>query len=147
MAPEREPTRDELQAMAYADGELPEAERPEFETRLAKNPALGKQVSEYLALAVLARQLAPPEPMDHEWDRLARDPVQRMGFGVGWMLLLAGAFGTGGLIVFKIVGSDMATLEKVLTLALIGGGLSLLLVTLRGRLRTLPYDPYEKVQR
>ena len=85
--------------------------------------------------------------MDHEWDRLARDPVQRMGFGVGWMLLLTGAFGTGGLIVYKIVGSDMATLEKGLTLALIGGGLILLLVTLRGRLRTLPYDPYEKVQR
>ena len=41
----------------------------------------------------------------------------------------------------------MATVEKVLALALIGGFLSLLLVTLRGRLRTLPYDPYEKVQR
>lgn len=147
MAPASEPTRDELQAMAYADGELPEAERPEFETRLANDPALGRQVSEYLALAILARQVAPPEPMDHEWARLARDPVQRLGFAVGWLLLISGAFGIGGLSVYDIVGSDMATLEKVLALALIGGFLSLLLVTLRGRLRTLPYDPYEKVQR
>jgi len=147
MAPVSEPTRDELQAMAYADGELPEAERPEFETRLAQDPALGRQVSEYLALAILARQVAPPEPMDHEWARLARDPLQRMGFGVGWLLILFGSFGIGGLGVYGIVGADMATPAKVVALALVGGFLSLLLVTLRGRLRTLPYDPYEKVQR
>jgi anti-sigma factor RsiW len=147
MAPDREPTQDELQAMAYADGELSETERRQFEARLADSPGLGKEVSEYLSLAILARQLAPPEPMDHEWDRLSKDPVQRMGFGAGWLLLLAGAFGVGGLGIYDIAQSDMAMLEKTFALALIGGVLVLLLVTLRGRLRTLPYDPYEKVQR
>ena len=63
MPPDKDPTTDELKAMAYADGELTDADRTEFEARLATEPALARQVSEYRALEIIARQMAPPEPM------------------------------------------------------------------------------------
>ena len=64
---DREPSADELTAMAYADGELSGAERAAFEQRLAAEPDLGRAVSDYRELEIMARQLAPPEPADHEW--------------------------------------------------------------------------------
>ena len=43
--------------------------------------------------------------------------------------------------------SDMPAIPKILLAGLCGGALVLFLVTLRGRLRTLPYDPYTEIER
>ena len=53
-APEREPTTDELAAMAYADGELSLQERRAFEERMASEQALGREVVQYQRLQALA---------------------------------------------------------------------------------------------
>ena len=71
----REPSRDELLAMAYVDGELAPDAAAEFEGRLADEAHLGLHVAEFKKLELMARQLAPPEPADHEWLRLGRDPA------------------------------------------------------------------------
>ena len=68
-----EPTRDELLAMAFFDGELAPEARAEFEARLADDADLRRQVAELKELDVLARNAAPREPMDHEWAALERD--------------------------------------------------------------------------
>ena len=145
---EREPTRDELLAMAYVDGELDRAAREELERRMADEPALAREVAELKKLEVIARQTAPPEPMDHEWNRLRKGLVHRGGHLVGFLFL---ALGSIGLAVWGMIGvlrdDETELTAKVLLSLLILGALTLFLVILRGRLRTLPYDPYTEVQR
>lgn len=146
-AEDREPTRDELLAMAYADGELADEARTEFEQRLAKEPALAREVATLKRLELIARRTAPKEPMDHEWDRLRRDTVHRGGTSLGFTMLLVGTLGAAGWAVVELALSELALLPKLLALLAVGGLAVLFLVTLRARMRTLPYDPYTEVQR
>lgn len=146
-AAEREPTRDELLAMAYVDGELADDARRELEARLPNEPALAREVAELRRLAVLARAVAPAEPMDAEWARIRADPAQRAGGTLGWTLLALGAAGLAGLALWRALSGPGDPLPRVLV-AMAAGGLALLfLLVLRNRLRTLPYDPYRDVQR
>lgn len=143
----REPTRDELLAMAYVDGELTPEGRVEFERRLAESPALRREVSALKQLELLARAAAPREPADLEWEALARDPVQRASLGLGWGLAIVGALGSMAFGVYALLGSEAPLPVKLLVGALLLGLALLLLATLRARLRTLSLDPYRKVQR
>lgn len=148
MRPELEPTQDELLAMAYADGELAGDQVAAFEARLPGEPDLARQVAHYQALELLARQMAPPEPADHEWDRLDGDPLQQAGTQLGWSLLCAGGVGLTGFGLWGLLTTDeMGPLPKACILALILGVGCLMAVTIRSRLALLPYDPYRKVKR
>lgn len=143
-----EPTADQLLAMAYADDELGAADRAMFQARLAREPELGREVAKHRSLEVLARRLAPPEPMDHEWRRLALDPLQRGAVGLGWLALCVGAVGLAGLAFWRFVSDDsIGPLERGLVASLVVGAGLLLAAAVRARLRTLPYDPYRNVQR
>lgn len=144
---DREPTRDELLAMAYVDGELTPAAHTEFEGRLEANAGLRRAVAELKELELLARRAAPKEPMDHEWAALARDPAQRSALGLGFGLLVLGlvTLGLFGLVELCTCTAPLA-LKIGLALLLFAGGF-LLGATVRARLRTLPLDPYRKVQR
>ncbi|MCC6408212.1 MAG: hypothetical protein IT453_13700 [Planctomycetes bacterium] len=148
MSPEeREPSADELLAMAYADGELGAAARRDFEARLANEPALVREVAEHLRLDVLARSAAGPEPADFEWKRLSQDTLQRGGLGLGWTLLLVGALALLAWTGWTVAVSDLDLAAK---LALAAVGLGVVLVggfTLRARLATLHLDPYRDIER
>ena len=144
---EREPTRDELLAMAYADGELPAAERVAFEERMASESALRREVTELRKLELIARQVAPREPMDCEWEQIEKGLVHRAGLGVGFLALLLGAIGITAWIAWDLARSELGLVPKILVFLVLGGLLLLFLVVLRNRLRTLPYDPYTEVQR
>ena len=144
---EREPTQDQLLAMAYADGELAREDRREFEQRLSQEPALVREVAQLKKLELLGRQVAAPEPMDYEWDRLRNDPVQRLGWGLGWSLFMLGGVGATGWMGYEVLGSELELLPKVLFGSLFLGGIVLFMTTLRGRLRTLPHDPYTEIKR
>lgn len=143
----REPSRDELLAMAYVDGELRPEARVEFETRLAASPALRAAVAELKELELLARAAAPREPLDHEWAALAREPLQRGTLGLGWILLALGFLGLSAFGLLQLFRSEAPLALKLLSAALLLGGALLFGATLRARLRTLHLDPYHKVQR
>lgn len=144
---EKEPTRDQLLAMAYADGELSTESRRAFEARLSTEPELATEISEYRALQVITRQFAPPEPMDYEWQRIAEDPVEKAGHGLGWMLLVGGSVGLAGAGLLAIARSEMEVWAKGSIVATLAGFFVLLLMTTQDRLRTLDLDPYRKVKR
>jgi anti-sigma factor RsiW len=141
------PTPAELRAMAYADGELSDEETREFEREMIDDPQLAREVAQLKRLEVLSRQVAGPEPMDTEWKRLAEDPWQRAGHGLAWTALSIGVAGLAIAFVVAIAMVDTSPLVKALLLLVVGGFGLLLVLTIRGRLRTLPYDPYTKVQR
>ena len=144
---DREPTRDELLAMAYADGELTEEARSEFERRLSNEPPLAREVAQLKKLELIARSTAPPEPMDYEWERLSADPVHKGGTSIGFTLLFFGTVGAAGWGMIELLGSDLALMPKLLATSAVAGAAILFITTLRARLRTLPYDPYTEVQR
>ena len=146
-ASSEEPTRDQLLAMAYSDGELSIEGRQEFEDRMSHEPALGLEVSRYVTLAAVARQVAPTEPIDTEWARIEKDPMHRFTTGVGWLLFVGGGFGLGAWGSYEVLVSDMPLLPKCLVAAMIAGFLVLFLTTARARMRTLPYDPYRSIER
>jgi len=143
-----EPTQGELLAMAYVDGELVGDERTGFETRLAGDSELARHVAHYRTLEVLARQMAPPEPADHEWTRLEGEVLHGVGSKLGWGLVGLGGL---GLATYGVVGLAAADSipggPKACLLCLVGGLGLLLALTIRARVRLLPFDPYRKVQR
>ena len=144
---EREPTKDELLAMAYADGELAGAELVEFERALAHRDDLRREVARLQRLHVLARHCAGPEPMDHEWSALRRDPLHRAGMGLGLTLF---ALGGSALILFALWAlwaGDAPTVLKAAITAVLAGAALLLATFVRARVRTRVYDPYREIQR
>ena len=145
---DRPPSEDELRAMAWVDGELGPDEARAFEARMAREPALAREVTELRALELLARQMAPPEPADHEWERLAHEPLHREGTRLATGLILGGLTAAWiAMLWFLATAEDLELLPKTLLLAVLGGLTLLFLLVLRARLRTLPYDPYTKVKR
>ena len=96
---------------------------------------------------MLARAALPREPADHEWARLAQEPVQKGAFLLGWLLLGFG-FATGlAYALWKLFTAELPLVLVLVVASLLGGIGLLFFVTLRARLRTLPYDPYRKVER
>jgi anti-sigma factor RsiW len=141
-----EPSERELLAMAFADGELSGARLAEFQRRLLAEPELAREVSELVKLDLLARQQAPPEPIDAEWARLAAEPRQRLLNRFGTLLFFGGAtlFSLGYLLA-AFTGRALLIRPGLFCLSL--GFLLLLWAGIRQRLRELPYDPYVHVKR
>lgn len=134
--------------MAYADGELYGEAKEAFEQRLQAEPKLAAELSELQALHIVARSEAPLEPADHEWRRLETDTIQRTGLGLGWILLIAAVLLLAGQVVFSIARDEsLSSLSRVLMISAIFGIGLLAGMTLRERLRVLPFDPYTKVER
>jgi anti-sigma factor RsiW len=144
---ETPPSADELQAMAYVDGELVGENATRFQARLASEPALAREVAELRALELIARQVAPPEPIDYEWARIDTDPLQRAASGLGFTLAVVGTVGFWLWLAWQVVSGDIPLVPRALILST-GGGLGIVFLTiLRRRLQSLPYDPYTKVKR
>ena len=144
---ERPPSVDDLAAMAYVDGELPARDRAAFEARLDREPALVREVAAQQRLAVLARAVAPREPMDFEWRRIERSTTHRVGVSLGWTLLGVGAVGLAGWCAYEVGLAPIGIVPKLLTAAIAAGFLLLLLLAVRARSRTKPFDPYDDVLR
>ena len=148
MSPEeRAPTRDELLAMAYADGELDDAAAREFEARLEREPELGRELAELRQLAVLARRITPSEPADHEWRRLEAEWLHGGGQKLGLTLLAVSALGLFAALMWLLFTSALPIAIQVFAGAGAAGMLLLLVLAIRARRRTLPYDPYTQVKR
>ena len=144
---EKEPTPSELQAMAYVDGELALAERKSFEERMRRDRSLAMEVAALERLAVLARNAADPEPMDFEWEELARSGVRRAGLSIGWTLLVGGAIALAFAAGWWIAESELPLAAKLGVAAVVAGFSILFVLTLRARVCTLPFDAYTDIKR
>jgi Flp pilus assembly protein TadB len=144
---ERGPTREELLAMAYADGELGPAERREFEQLLGTRADLRQELVRLKRLELLARQAAGSEPVDHEWAALGRDPLHAAGLRLGWTLLIAGGALGAAFALWSLWASGLPlALQLGATAAL--AGFALLVVTFaRARRRTRRSDAFTEVRR
>ncbi|HIG12704.1 MAG: hypothetical protein ABGY71_13680 [bacterium] len=141
------PSRDDLLVMAYVDGELAAEDREPFEERLASEEHLAREVAGYRRLAAVTRQCAPPEPGDHEWNRLQGDSTRRLLLWLGWALAVAGGVGFCAWTAFEVYRSDMALGGKLALGAVCSGLLLLLLIKWRDSRRLSPFDSYTDVQR
>jgi len=144
---DRPPSDDQILAMAFADGELEGAARIEFEARLARDPALALEVTAQKRLHLLAREAAGPEPMDHEWKRIESSRAHRSARGLAWTLIATGSFGLAGWAIAEELRSGLPVVPKISIALLLAGLAMLFLITLRNRLRTMPYDPYTQIKR
>lgn len=144
---EREPTADQLLAMAYADGQLDPESRADFERRMASEPTLAREVAEIRKLELLARAVAPAEPQDHEWARLEVDPWHRLLTRGGLALFLGGITLEVALLLLGVQERLGGSMSVASGSAILVGFTMLLLAALRWRKRTLPYDPYVEVKR
>lgn len=86
-------------------------------------------------------------PTDDQWDEAPRGPASRLSFGLGWVLLVAGAAGMLGLLVGLIWAGSMPLTAKLLLFSGLAGGALLLLSVLIDRLKSMRQDPYRRVQR
>jgi len=141
------PSRDELLAMAFVDDELAPEARAEFEQRLAREPALRREVSALKDLELLAREAAPKELVEHEWAALAREPAQRAALGLGATLLVVGVLALATYGVYFLIEAPLPPLLRWPLVTVLLGGAFLFGAVLRARLRTLPHDPYRHVRR
>jgi anti-sigma factor RsiW len=144
---ERAPTSDELLAMAYADGELDGAELAAFEARLAREPALGREVAGLLKLHILAREVAPSEPEDFEWARISRSPSRRFLLSLVWIFVLVDVALLLGYGLYAFLGAGAPLLVKVAVVLGLAAFVIWFGLVARARLRTLPYDPYAEIKR
>ncbi|TAJ11426.1 MAG: hypothetical protein EPO68_14490 [Planctomycetota bacterium] len=147
---EREPTRDELVAMAYVDGELDgEGERDAraaFEQRLLREPALAREVAELRRLEIAARLALPPAPLEAEWARLRVDRVQALLRRIALLCGVVAALGALALAATRGAPKLEPAWLACAALALVCAAAALGAV-LRTRLRTRAVDPYVHVER
>lgn len=143
----REPTPDELLTMAYADGELDPAARAAFEARMRSDAALAREVAAQQRLHQLARHAAGPEPMDAEWERIARASGYRASLGIGVSLLTLGSLALAAWAAYALFTSSLEIVPKIALGILIAGLCMLTVRAWLARRRTRPYDPYTEVRR
>lgn len=142
-----QPGRDELLAMAWADHELSGEELRSFELRMADDVRLAQLVAEYQRLAVMARNARAPEPMDAEWSRLRRSPLQSALRRGSLLLLASGLLALSAVALWRLFASELSMGLKLCSTAALAGTVLYFLAILRARLSTRAYDPYRSVRR
>lgn len=141
------PTADQLLIMAYVDGELSPAERARVDERCAREPELRAELAGQRRVAVLARELAPREPEDHEWERIARAPLGRVQRFALWTLVLGVPVLSIALLETYCWSRGTSALVRYGVTALVAMFVAAVVTAVVSRLRTRPYDPYTGVRR
>jgi ferric-dicitrate binding protein FerR (iron transport regulator) len=80
----------QIQLMAYLDGEMDARQRSEFERVLLDNPPLQQQLAQFQRLQGLVQQVRIPEPKLDLWDEYPRRGGEKAFRLLGWLLFLAG---------------------------------------------------------
>lgn len=134
--------------MAYVDDELGPEERAAFRARLATDPELAREVTEFENLAAMTRGLQLKEPTDYEWDRFWSSLFNRLERHTGWLLFSLGATLLVAYAAFEFLRAESIALPwKLGGSGLCAGAGLLFLSVLRGRLRTMKFDRYRGVKR
>ncbi|MEW6745100.1 MAG: zf-HC2 domain-containing protein [Planctomycetota bacterium] len=146
MSPERE--KYQILMMGYLDGELSPEEEEDFLQHVKGDPELAAELTKYRNLQRITDSVRLSEPTDQEWERFWARFYNRAERQAGWLVVILGALLLIGYTAIELIrapGVDI--LLKVGILAVVLGFALLFLNVLRGRLRTLRYDPYRGVRR
>jgi predicted anti-sigma-YlaC factor YlaD len=141
---------DQVQPMlsAYLDGELTQADAQRVRIHLEDCAECRRALEELGRVRELARDLRFVEPPEGKMDELENKVSVRAPRRLGWLLLILGLAGWTGYAAYLFVTDPAtATWEKLLTGAVIIGGVLLLVSVLRQRLLELPHDRYRGVKR
>jgi anti-sigma factor RsiW len=134
--------------MAALDDECSAEDRQELEASLAQHPALAAEWRRLQRVKEVTVTMAVREPPDEYWDRYRATGWHRAERSIAWILVAAGAgvLGVWGLWHWlgAVMGSEAPMLIKAAIVAVVAGGLLLLLSVVRERWILSRRDPYSK---
>jgi anti-sigma factor RsiW len=138
--------------MAALDGELAPAEREAFERLLADDPVLAGEWRQLQRVKEVTSTMAFRNPPTEVWDTYWTGVYRRLERGVAWVLVSLGAIVVLSWGVWQAVRDILqdAALPLVVKgglLALIVGGVALLVSVVREKVFLARKDPYKDVMR
>jgi ferric-dicitrate binding protein FerR (iron transport regulator) len=138
--------------MGALDGELSESERVEFDRLLERDPALQAEWARLRRLKEVTTSMTLRKPPSEIWDAYWSGVYQRVERGLAWILVSIGAivllsYGAWEGVASLIGDEDLPLFAKLATLAVIVGGVILLISVIREKLFVRRHDPYKDVVR
>lgn len=138
----------ELLMMGHLDDELSPDLEQRFQEHLESCADCARELVRYRELAEVAQAIRLREPQDHELERFWQVLYNRMERRSGWILILVGVILLTAFLVYEIAITDLLHWWIKIGVASLAIGFLILFVSVfRARQRTLPYDPYRRVQR
>lgn len=152
MSPAFERERIEKLMMAALDGELDASGRAELERALAEDAELRAEWERLGRVTEVTRAMRYVEPPNEVWDAFWASAYNRVERGLGWILVLAGAtvlagWGAWALVDALLAAHDVAWPIRLAIVAVVLGGLVLLVSVAREKLFAHRRDPYREIQR
>lgn len=138
--------------MAALDGEVSAQERAELDRILAEDSELREEWDRMVRLKEVTGTMSLRQPGDEVWGVYWTSVYNRLERGIGWVLASIGAivllsWGAWKAVTGIIANPDMPLPIKLALLALITGGVVLLVSVARERLFMRARDPYREVER
>lgn len=131
----------------YVDGELTQADNQRARLHLEECPWCRALVEDLLKIREAAMATYFPVPTDEEWREAPRSQGSQWLRRAGWILLVVWIVGAGWLASEAFLTGSALWYEKVLIVALAGGGLLLFLSVLLDRIKALKTDRYGRVEK
>lgn len=133
---------------AYLDGELTQQQRQHVDVHLADCPTCRRVFEDLMALQENVGRLEFPTPDDRQWSRIMRGISVRATRGLGWLLTAAAVLILTVYGIYEFATDPaIAAIERICVLALILGGVMLLVSVLAERLIALPHDRYKDIEK
>lgn len=135
--------------MSSLDGESTAAEREELNGLLARDPGLAAEWKRLRRVKEVTATMTLRQPGNEVWDRFRISVMHRAERGVAWVLIAAGALilGIWGLwewLETLLADTGVPAVVKVGVVALLVGGLVLLVSVVRERFFLHRRDPYSR---
>lgn len=150
MSPDERPDLDRVHAlmMAALDDECSGEELRELESWLEASPQLAEEFRRLRRLQEVTTTMTLTNPPEEIWDDYRVSALHRMERSVAWVLLAFGAAVVGGWGLWHwladLLDSDVPLLIKAAVVALVAGGLLLLVSVVRERWVMSRRDPYSR---
>lgn len=151
-SPDRPDERARQLMMAALDGELSRGESDELNHLLRHDPALEQEWQQLQRVKEVTQTMTLHHPPEETWDHYWTGVYRRLERGVAWILVSIGAivllsWGLWQAIQDIIGDTELPTFIKAGILALVAGGVILLVSVIREKLILRRSDPYKDVIR
>ena len=131
----------------YIDGELTQQQRQRVEIHCSQNERAQALLEELQALRSDVGNATLSQYGEDKWREQMDDTGVQVSRGIGWLLLIIGALGIGGIVVFSFLTDPSIGVFMKLVIGGFYGGLAVLLGSvIRQRLIERKTDKYEDVE-